>query len=398
MVAIVITSTGFATAGAGYDLVRQSLQLLGANDIDVGVGPLYAIAEREPKPGTCDYSQILPRSSKVHVNTLLGMKNEYLPYSPIFWQPEKNKTATVPGSAAVYAKHVAAGVSTVLTLGPMTSLADFKAQNPTLYGRLTHLYSMLGAVFVRGNIWTIPENEVSEVNALLDPHAARDVINNSTNWESIVLVPLDATKDVLTTADYVEALASLTTPEGELAYQIALHEMSNWRSRNAYFGLDSNGVMTPKSRADARFMWDVTAAAVMANPNLGQTSHHGIEVVASTPANLTADGWTRPSSRGANVTVVTGVPAANAELLRRHVVNVYNRTCIHTQVPSIQLLLRMAERSPPLAPSHFVLLWPLLLSLVLSVLLAAYIYFRKGNRRHPRRSQIPSDARELDQI
>ncbi len=67
----------------------------------------------------------------------------------------------------------------ILTLGPMTNLADALEAHPGLKERLESVYAMGGALYVPGNLafGGPPDNRVAEWNIYVDPTAAQQVID-----------------------------------------------------------------------------------------------------------------------------------------------------------------------------------------------------------------------------
>jgi hypothetical protein len=81
----------------------------------------------------------------------------------------------------------------VVTLGPLTNLAEALQNDPKLIDNIQTIVIMGGAVDVPGNITGVPlsaPNRAAEFNIFLDPHAANIVLKSGA---PITLVPLDAT-------------------------------------------------------------------------------------------------------------------------------------------------------------------------------------------------------------
>ena len=81
----------------------------------------------------------------------------------------------------------------VVTLGPLTNLAEALQNDPKLIDNIQTIVIMGGAVDVPGNITGVPlsaPNRTAEFNIFLDPHAANIVLKSGA---PITLVPLDAT-------------------------------------------------------------------------------------------------------------------------------------------------------------------------------------------------------------
>lgn len=104
---------------------------------------------------------------------------------------------------------------TILTLGPLTNLADAFAQHPTLTRQIEMVYSMGGAVNGAGNV---SNHNAAEWNFYIDPFAAQQVIASDV---PLTLVPLDATNRVPVTRAFLEKMrAQQTTRAAQLAKKI----------------------------------------------------------------------------------------------------------------------------------------------------------------------------------
>jgi inosine-uridine nucleoside N-ribohydrolase len=96
---------------------------------------------------------------------------------------------------------------TLITLGPLTTLAEAIAADEKRIKRLREVIIMGGAIRVSGNI-----TPAAEFNIFVDPHAARRVF---TSGLPIKLVPLDVTEKVCLQSGEIQALArEMGTPLG----------------------------------------------------------------------------------------------------------------------------------------------------------------------------------------
>jgi purine nucleosidase len=102
------------------------------------------------------------------------------------------------------AKESGPGGLTLCTLGPLTNIALALRQAPEIVTNIAQIIMMGGAMQEMGN--TTP---VAEFNFYVDPHAADIVFQSAI---SLVLLPLDATHQVLTTPERLAAIAALDTP------------------------------------------------------------------------------------------------------------------------------------------------------------------------------------------
>jgi inosine-uridine nucleoside N-ribohydrolase len=85
---------------------------------------------------------------------------------------------------------------TIIALGPLTNIARAIQLAPTLMQQLGRLVIMGGAIGVPGNV-----SPVAEFNIFVDPHAANVVFRAGL---PITLVPLDVTRQVRLTRDFLQ--------------------------------------------------------------------------------------------------------------------------------------------------------------------------------------------------
>jgi hypothetical protein len=139
------------------------------------------------------------------------------------------------------------GGVTVLTLGPLTNIAETIRTDPRLLSKVESIVMMGGAVDVSGNVLGVgPQPPVAEWNAYIDPVATSEVI---TSGVAIVMVGLDATNHAPITGDFLELL-DLNAHTKEAAFvRTLLRENPAVSSAPAYF-------------------WDPLAAAVAIDPEL----------------------------------------------------------------------------------------------------------------------------------
>ncbi len=126
----------------------------------------------------------------------------------------------------------------LLTLGPLTNVAEALALDPSMVSNIDSITIMGGAVAVGGNV---PVNGMAEWNMWIDPTGAQTVLDSGA---PIVLVPLDATNGVpVDRAWYNQLSDNRWTP-----------------ASNAVFDLFS---ANPAVLEGGFFFWDELAAAIM---------------------------------------------------------------------------------------------------------------------------------------
>jgi purine nucleosidase/pyrimidine-specific ribonucleoside hydrolase len=97
-----------------------------------------------------------------------------------------------------------AGAVDVLALGPLTNLARLVLEKPEAARRIGRIIAMGGAIHEHGNV-----GPRSEFNLWADPEAAAVVVACGLPF---VLIPLDVTRRVRATREFVEALSSSGKP------------------------------------------------------------------------------------------------------------------------------------------------------------------------------------------
>ena len=154
------------------------------------------------------------------------------------------------------------GEVTLLTLGPLTNVAEAVAASPQLVDAIPSVVVMGGAVETGGNVGVSGvgiENDVAEWNIFVDPLAAKQVLESGL---PVTLIPLDATNDVPVTPEFAHRLAA-DASSPELAFAAAVFA----ERRDAII---SGGY----------FFWDPLAAAVAVDPEIATFEERQLTVVA----------------------------------------------------------------------------------------------------------------------
>ncbi len=272
--AITVSGTGEAHCAAGVDVILRLLERLEAPAIDVACGRETPIAGDHAFPDAWregvdgGSGLVLPATSR---------------------QP-------FAGDAAQLTRETADRVDglRVLTLGPLTNLADALARHPDLAQRLESVYAMGGALFVPGNVGFggPPDNEVAEWNIYVDPTAAQAVIDSGV---MVRLISLDGTNQAPVTPEFAQRVQQEGTGPGAkvLAELFATH---------------------PFMTDGSYFLWDPLAAAMAAGHPLGSFSAARADVEENEGPEV---GFTRPVEGTPNVEYLSTVdgPAAEDTLL-----------------------------------------------------------------------------------
>ena len=268
--AITVSGTGEAHCPAGVDVVLRLLERLEAPLIDVACGRETPIAG--------DHS--FPDAWRASVDEGSGLALPSTSRQPF------------PGGAIQLINEAAERVDglRILTLGPMTNLADALRSRPALGPRIESVYAMGGALFVPGNVGFEgpPDNEVAEWNVYVDPTAVQVVIAAGL---AVRLVSLDGTNQVPVTQRFAERVqAEATGPGGlVLAELFATH---------------------PFMTDGTYFLWDPLAAAMAAGYPLGSFSAARVDVEETEGPEV---GFTRPVEGTPNVEYLSTADRGAAE-------------------------------------------------------------------------------------
>ena len=268
--AITVSGTGEAHCVAGVDVVLRLLERLDAPEIDVACGRETPIAGDHAFPdawrsGVDDGSGLrLPATSR---------------------QPFAGTATEIIATTAEDVDGLR-----VLTLGPLTNLAEALKSHPDLVQRLESVYAMGGALFVPGNVafGGPSDNEVAEWNIYVDPTAAQVVIDSGLR---VRLISLDGTNQVPVTTEFAARIQQDATGPGAqiLAELFATH---------------------PFMTDGTYFLWDPLAAALAADYPLGSFSAARVDVEEAEGPQV---GFTRPVDGTPNVEYLSSADRAAAE-------------------------------------------------------------------------------------
>jgi inosine-uridine nucleoside N-ribohydrolase len=271
LVAITVSGTGEAHCAGGVDVVLRLLDRLDAPDIPVACG------RETPFAG----SHTFPDAWRERVDQGSGLE-----LAPTSRTP--SPSTAVELIATLAAEHESL---TVLTLGPLTNLADALLKKPALTEQLGSVFIMGGALHVPGNLVCCgaPEgNSVAEWNVYVDPRAANVVVDSGITPS---FVSLDGTNQVPLTTQFA---ARIMAPTDSVALGV-IAEL-----------FEANPFMTDGSF----YLWDSLAAQLAAGYPIGSFS----------PACIVVDetqgpesGFTRPGCETPNIQYLTTVDPAAAE-------------------------------------------------------------------------------------
>jgi purine nucleosidase len=109
-------------------------------------------------------------------------------------------------------REAAAGTITLCPVGPLTNIALALRKAPDIAGRIKEIVLMGGAYFAGGNI-----SPAAEFNIFVDPEAAAVVLGSGV---PLVMLPLDVTHQVCSSASRIARLHTLPNRCGPLAADI----------------------------------------------------------------------------------------------------------------------------------------------------------------------------------
>lgn len=268
--AITVSGTGEATCGGGVDVVLRLLERLDAPTIDVACGRETPIAG----------DRAFPDAWRANADGGSGLALPSTSRQPF------------AGTAVQLIAETAEGVDglRILTLGPMTNLADALSSDSHLAQRLESVFAMGGALYVPGNVrfGGPPDNEVAEWNIYVDPTAAQAVIDAGL---TVRLISLDGTNQVPITQEFAKRIQQDATGPGALvlAELFAGH---------------------PFMTDGTYFLWDPLAAAMAAGYPLGSFSAARVDVEEAEGPEV---GFTRPVEGTPNVDYLSSADRAVAE-------------------------------------------------------------------------------------
>jgi pyrimidine-specific ribonucleoside hydrolase len=184
---------------------------------------------------------------------------------------------------------------TLLTLGPLTNLAEAVQADPAIHENIQQIYMMGGALEVLGNVsFSGIDNQVAEWNIFIDPLALQQVLASGA---PVTFVPLDATNQAPVDLDfYFQLQSNHRTPEAQFVYDLL----------TAQFDFVVSG---------GYFFWDPLAAAILVDESLGYIKEGKI-MVNKQPG--TSYGLTRLMSSGfpARYAKAVDAPRFEYEFLR----------------------------------------------------------------------------------
>jgi pyrimidine-specific ribonucleoside hydrolase len=269
--AITVVGTGETHCAPGVHNALRLVALAGENDIPAACG------RETPLAG----DQAFPEAWRTRADTLGGLD-----------APEIDMPPSQPGAVELLINTINASPEpvTLLTLGPLTNLAEAVQADPVIVRNIGQIYMMGGALEVLGNVsYAGIDNQVAEWNIFIDPLALRQVLESGA---PVTFVPLDATNHAPVNLDfYFQLQANHRTPEADFVYDLLTAQFDSVTSGIYYF-------------------WDPLAAAILVDESLGYIKEGNI-LVNVQPG--TSYGLTRLMSSGLPARYAKSVDAGRFE-------------------------------------------------------------------------------------
>jgi len=233
---ILVSGNGWAHV-ASIDIVYDMLHMMGRDDIPVGRGNTTALGT--PTLG-CNYASIIPQGCGgfIDSDTLYGLARS-LPRSPRRYTAENSvehgapRNTDHPELRQPLAFEVWQSIKeqldpsekiTILSNGPLTNLANIVLSDRNASSIIEEIYLVGGHIRdendSKGNVFTVPSNRYAEFNMLLDPLAAKIVLESSLD---ITLIPLISQRKAASFQFILHALKHVDhTPESSFVRRLLL--------------------------------------------------------------------------------------------------------------------------------------------------------------------------------
>jgi inosine-uridine nucleoside N-ribohydrolase len=240
--AITVTGTGETHCDPGIQNVHNLAALAGRPAIPVACGP------EKPIEG----KRTFPEPWRRFADDMAGLSLSSNP------QPESSQRASQLLAETIRASEEPVSI---LTLGPLTNLAQAFQEEPALADEIATITIMGGAFDVDGNVGLSGvgiDNQAAEWNIYIDPQASNLVLASGA---PVTFVPLDATNQAPVTLAFYERLAeNRETPAAEFVYQ----QLTKQRDQIANEGY---------------FFWDPLAAVISTNEEVATFAEMPVRVV-----------------------------------------------------------------------------------------------------------------------
>jgi inosine-uridine nucleoside N-ribohydrolase len=271
--AVTVSGTGEVRCPQGLQVISSLLAVTGDEDVPVACGSSTPLAGEHQFPA--EWRDLADSGWGLDLSTATA--------------PDTDLSAT-----DLLGTTLREGGVTLLTLGPLTNVAEAFRADPDLAEQVASIVVMGGALDVPGNVSGEGiGSSTAEWNIYVDPLAAAEVLASGA---PVVLVGLDATNQLPITGDFLELLgANAHTAPARLVDELIRNNPQVY-SGDAYF-------------------WDPLAAAVVVDPGLVTTEEVAIAVLTTPGQDI---GRTVRSEGGSPVTIARQPRATAFEELLLH--------------------------------------------------------------------------------
>ncbi len=239
---------------------RKIVELAGRTDVPVFAG--------------CDAPLARKLVTAEHVHGKTGLDGVELPQPSVPLQPIHAVDFIIDTL-----REQPSGSVTLVPIGPLTNIATAFRRAPDIIGRVARIVLMGGAYFEVGNI-----TPAAEFNIYVDPEAAAEVFASGA---PLVVLPLDATHEALTSRDWVQTMRALP---GRCGPAIA-----SWTDFFERFDKEKYGNQGAPLHDPCTIAW-------LLQPDLfeGRDINVEIETEGRFTTGMTVADWWRVSGRSAN--------------------------------------------------------------------------------------------------
>jgi purine nucleosidase len=186
---------------------------------------------------------------------------------------------------------------TILALGPLTNISRALKRDPHLAGMIGRIIMMGGTVNGIGNV-----TPAAEFNCYYDADAAKTVFHSLTTK---TLVPLDVTRQVPFSFDFVNQLPTETTRAGRFVHTIVPHLFRAYRQQLGLELIHLHDVValmvalhpelfeTEEMAGDVEVQGELTVGATVFDRRVNRSWRHNMEVATAVDTAAVMDGVLR---------------------------------------------------------------------------------------------------------
>ncbi|CAJ0629726.1 3888_t:CDS:2 [Entrophospora sp. SA101] len=256
---LLVLSASPAKKKPSNKLTDSSGSLPAKNSVDKNIpvilGADYALYESDRNPDTfgspgCTYQKSVPEIGRRNTDLLHGLNRKLRLSRRIWYDAVKGFNITQDLADLIDSTIKQTGKKPIIVAtGPVTNIAMLLRAFPTYTTKIEEIVWMGGALYVTGNVFSVPNNTHAEFNVFLDCIAAQELLASDLK---ITLVPLDFTNKVPLNTALFDKLSNLTSFYGKFTYELLSIIRSTWLGGDPKF---FNGY----------FLWDAKTIAIIKN-------------------------------------------------------------------------------------------------------------------------------------